>query len=117
MARRFGDEVGPRPPGRIRSPRRAATRRLAEGFRGVNRSARRWGPVSHCLKRLCVTPVIAVAIALVAAGSAVALGITGTDGPDRIVGRRGDDTIDAKAGADVVRAFAGRDTIDLGAGF
>src|SRR3954447_23888445 len=105
MARRFGDEVGPRPPGRIRSPRSAATRRLGEGFRGVNRSARRWGPVSHCLKRLWMGPVIAAAITVATAGTAVALLISGTDGPDRIIGSRAADTIDAKGGADAVRAL------------
>jgi hypothetical protein len=43
--------------------------------------------VSHYLKRLWAAPVIAGAIAVAAAGTAVALDITGTDGNDRIIGR------------------------------
>src|SRR5215216_7670498 len=99
MARRSCDERGPDRPTGTGALAGAATRRLGEGFRGVNRPARRWGPVSHCLKRLWVTPVIAAT----AAGTAVALTIGGTSGPDRIIGSRGADTIDAKGGADVVR--------------
>src|SRR5215218_9395179 len=116
MARTSCDERGPDRPTGTGALAGAATRRLHEGFRGVNRPARRWGPVSHCLKRLWVTPVIAVAITVATAGTAVALAITGTDGHDRITGSRAADTIDAKGGPDVVRALAGDDTIALGEG-
>ena len=51
--------------------------------------------MSHYRKRLLAAPVIAGAITLAAAGTAVALDITGTDGPDRIIGSRGADTIHA----------------------
>jgi hypothetical protein len=44
--------------------------------------------VSHYRNRLLAAPVIAGAIALAAAGTAVALDITGTDGRDRIIGPR-----------------------------
>ena len=54
--------------------------------------------MSHCFKRLWTAPLLAAAMSLVAAGSALALVITGTDGHDRIVGSRGADTIDAKGG-------------------
>ena len=73
--------------------------------------------MSHCLKRLGLTSLIAVAVMGVAAGSALALTIMGTDGHDRIVGSRGADTIDAKGGPDRVLARAGDDAITLGDGF
>src|SRR5687768_5038138 len=43
-------ETGPDPPAETGASGGAATRRSAEGFRGVNRSARRWGLMSHSYK-------------------------------------------------------------------
>ena len=65
---------------------------------------------------LLAAPVIAGAIVLAAAGTAVALEITGTDGPDRIIGSRAADTIAALGGPDRIFALAGNDTIDAGPG-
>lgn len=109
-------ETGPDLPAETGAFDGAATRRSAEGFRGVNRSARRWGPVSHYLKRLWAAPVIAGAITVAAAGTALALDITGTEGHDRIVGSRGVDTINALGGPDRVFARAGDDVVSLGDG-
>src|SRR5688572_2466541 len=109
-------ETGPDPPAETGASGGAATRRSAEGFRGVNRSARRSGLMSHSYKGLLAAPVIAGAIALVAAGTAVALEITGTDGPDRIIGSRTADTINALAGPDRIFAHAGNDTVGAGDG-
>ena len=65
----------------------------------------------HYLKRLSAAPLIAGAIPVAAAGTAMALDITGTDGPDRIIGSRGVDTIAALGGPDRVFALAGNDII------
>ena len=92
-------KTGPNLPAETGASGGAATRRFAGGFRGVNRSARRWGPVSHYRKRMLAAPVIAGAITLAAAASAVALTIIGTEGPDRIIGSRGVDTITALGGS------------------
>ena len=70
--------------------------------------------MSHCLKRLWVAPLIAAAITVVTAGTAVALVITGTGGHDRITGSRAADTIDAKGGPDAVFALAGNDVSVFG---
>ena len=54
----------------------------------------------HYRKRLLAAPVVVGGMTLAAAGTAVALDITGTDGRDRIIGSRGVDTISALAGPD-----------------
>ena len=143
MARTSRVQLGPRPPA-VSGPRRAATRRLRRGFRGVNRSARRWGPVSHCLKRLCVTPVIAVAITFAATGTAprarrspaprAPTGSWAAAAPTRSTPKRGSDVVRAPrrqrhhyarrrvdrggpaGGDDSVDGGAGPDAVDAGPG-
>jgi RTX calcium-binding nonapeptide repeat (4 copies) len=72
--------------------------------------------VSHYLKRLYAAPVIAGVITVAAAGTAMALDITGTAGHDRIIGSRGDDTIAGGDGFDVLHAGRGTDSLSGGLG-
>ena len=88
------------------------------GFPRRQPPARRWGPASHCRKRLWTAPAIATAITLAAAGSAYALVSSGGAGMGwtGIVGSNQEDTINALGGPDRVFALAGADKIDAGAG-